>query len=412
MADGTGIGTYSYDSLHRLTQSTNGVSQQVQYGYDVKGHLTTLTYPGGTNTVTRSYDAAGRLSSVADWLTHTTTFGYDADSNLTTETYPNTTKATFTYDAADRLMGIVDTTGRKNTQFLNFGYSRDAANQLTADNTLAYGYDAINRLTTSTAGGSFTYGYDAGDNLSSIAIAGSTTSTLAYDAAHQLQSYTKMNGTTLVQKLLYNFDQDGNRLSKTDQTNAVTTYSWDQANRLTSYAAGTTSATYSYNGDGLRISKTVNGTGEAFAWDIAEGLPLMIKDGGTSYVTGPGGLPLEQITGTTVDYFHQDQLGSTRALTDSAGVTAASYTFDAYGNLTNTAPTLANPFQFAGQYSDAESGLYYLRARYYDPLVGSFISRDPAVALTTMAYEYASDSPVDYRDSSGRGLEDLAVRPP
>jgi RHS repeat-associated protein len=401
MADGTGTTSYSYDSLHRLTQSTNGASQQVVYGYDLNGHLTALTYPGGTNTVSRSYDAAGRLSSVADWLNHTTSFGYDADSNLTTESYPNTTKATFTYDAADRLMGIVDTTGRKNTQFLNFGYGRDAANQLTADNTLAYGYDPINRLTTSTAGGSFIYGYDNGDNLTSIAIAASTTTSLAYDAAHQLQSYTKMNGTTLVQKLLYTYDQDGNRLNKTDQTNAVTTYGWDQANRLSSYTAGTTSASYSYNGDGLRLSKTVNGATEAFVWDVAESLPLIIKDGGTSYVTGPGGLPLEQITGTTVEYFHQDQLGSTRALTDSAGATAASYAFDAYGNLAGTAPTLVNPFQFAGQYTDSESGLQYLRARYFEASTGGFTSVDPAVATTREPYSYTADNPPNGADPTG-----------
>jgi RHS repeat-associated protein len=401
MADGTGTSSYSYDSLHRLTQSTNGASQQVQYGYDLKGHLTSLIYPGGTNAVTRSYDAAGRLSSVADWLNHTTTFGFDADSNLTTESYPNTTVAKFTYDAADRLMGIVDTTGRKNTQFLNFGYSRDAANQLTADNALAYGYDAINRLTTSTAGGSFTYGYDNGDNLTSIAIAASTTTGLAYDVAHQLQSYTKMNGTTLVQKLLYTYDQDGNRITRTDQTNAITSYGWDQANRLTSYTAGSTTASYVYNGDGLRMSKTLSGTAEPFVWDVAEGLPLIIKDGATSYVTGPGGLPLEQIIGTTVNYFHQDQLGSTRALTDSAGATAASYTFDAYGNLTSTPPTLSNPFQFAGQYSDSESALYYLRHRYYEPATGQFISADLLVIATRHAYAYVGNSPISQTDNSG-----------
>ena len=398
MADGTGTSTYSYDSLHRLTQSTNGASQQLQYGYDLKGHLTTLMYPGGTNTVTRTYDAAGRLSSVADWLSHTTTFGYDADSNLTTETYPNTTKATFTYDAADRLVGIVDTTGRKNTQFLNFGYSRDAVNQLTVDGSLAYGYDPINRLTTSTAGGSFTYGYDNGDNLISIAIAGSTTATLAYDAAHQLQNYTKMNGATQIQKLLYAYDQNGNRTSKTDQNNVVTSNGWDQANRLISYGAN---ATYSYNGDGLRMSKTVSGTAEPFVWDLGEGLPLIIKDGSTSYVTGPGGLPLEQISGTTAYYFHQDQLGSTRAVTDSSGATAASYTFDAYGNILGTPPIFTNPFQFTGQYADLESGFEYLRARYYDSVSGQLLSRDPVVLLTRRPYAYAGENPLNLVDSAG-----------
>jgi YD repeat-containing protein len=95
MNDGTGRTTYTYDSLHRLTQSTNGAGNQVQYGYDLNGHLTSLTYPGGSNKVTRTYDNAGRLATVADWLSHTTSFTYDANSNLTLETYPNSTTATF-----------------------------------------------------------------------------------------------------------------------------------------------------------------------------------------------------------------------------------------------------------------------------------------------------------------------------
>lgn len=101
-----------------------------------------------------------------------------------------------------------------------------------------------------------------------------------------------------------------------------------------------------------------------------------------------------------MDYFHQDQLGSTRALTDSAGATAASYTFDAYGNLTSAPPTLTNPFQFAGQYADSESGLQYMRARYYEPATGLFLSLDP-LPNTRQAYQYAGDGPTNRSDPGG-----------
>src|SRR5207302_922862 len=97
-----------------------------------------------------------------------------------------------------------------------------------------------------------------------------------------------------------------------------------------------------------------------------EGLPLIIKDGGTDYVTGLGGLPLEQVSGSTLSYYHQDQLGSTRVITNALGVAEASYTYDAYGNLTTPTPVFTSPFEYAGQYLDGESGLYDLRARYYD----------------------------------------------
>jgi len=401
MSDGTGQTTYSYDSLHRQTQSTNAAGQQVQYGHDLSGNLTSLTYPGGINKVTRTYDDAGRLHTVTDWLGHTTTFTYDVDSNLTTETYPNTTIANFTYDASDQVTGITDTTGRKNTQFLNFAYTRDPINQLKTENSASFGYNTINQLTTSGAGGSFTYAYDAGDNLQSIAIAGSTTSTLAYDPAHQLTSYTQMSGNTQVQKYTYTFDNNGNRATRTDQSSNVVTNRWNQANQMTGFTAGGTSAGYVYNGDGLRMSKTVNSTATPFVWDTAEGLPLLVKDGPISYVTGPGGFPLEQINGSTVTYYHQDQLGSTRAMTNSSGLTIATYSYDAYGNLIGTPPTFGNPFQFAGQYTDAESGLIYLRARYYDPATGQFMSSDPMVGGTREAYAYIQGNPLNGADPTG-----------
>jgi RHS repeat-associated protein len=138
-----------------------------------------------------------------------------------------------------------------------------------------------------------------------------------------------------------------------------------------------------------------------YTWDTAEGMPLLIGDGSTSYVTGPGGLPLEQISGTTVYYYHQDQLGSTRAMTDSSGVVQSSYSYDPYGNLTASTGTLANPIQYAGQYVDSESGLYYLRARYYEPVTGQFLTIDPVVARTRAPYAYTADSPLNGRDPSG-----------
>ena len=138
------------------------------------------------------------------------------------------------------------------------------------------------------------------------------------------------------------------------------------------------------------MSKTVSGTTTQQTWDVAEGLPLLLQDGATSYVTGLGGLPLEQITSSgTTSYYHQDRLGSTRAITNSAGTVVATYTYDAYGNLTSPPSPFANPFKYAGQYTDAESGLQYDRARYYDPQVGGFISRDPAAAKTRQPYAYA-----------------------
>ena len=110
-------------------------------------------------------------------------------------------------------------------------------------------------------------------------------------------------------------------------------------------------------------------------------------------------------------WYHHDQLGSTRLLTDYSGTTQATNSFDPYGNLAaSTNPgQVTNPFRFAGQYTDAESGLYYLRARYYDPSTGQFITRDPALAVTDQPYAYVESNPLNFSDPSGRCIEDLCI---
>ena len=197
----------------------------------------------------------------------------------------------------------------------------------------------------------------------------------------------------------YGYDPQGNRVSYTSPTGAPVTLGYDQANRLTSYDG---IATYGYNGDGLRTTKTIAGVTSAFTWDSSGELPLLLVDGDTNYIYGPGGLPLARIdsTGETL-YYHQDQLGSTRALTDSTGAVVATYTYDPFGNVTGSTGAADNPFGYTGQYTDPESGYQYLRARYYDPLTGQFLTRDPAVATTMEPYAYAGNNPTNYTDPTG-----------
>jgi len=197
----------------------------------------------------------------------------------------------------------------------------------------------------------------------------------------------------------YSYDVRGNRTGVIPPAGGATTLTYDQANQLTAYG---TSATYTYNGDGLRTAKNVSGSVTPFTWDVEGGLPLMLTEGTTSYVYGPGGLPLSQITATgAVSYYHQDNLGSTRALTNPSGVMVASYTYDAYGTLTGSTGSLANPFRYAGQYTDAETGFVYLRHRYYDPATANFLTRDPIEAITREPYEYAGGDPLNNTDPTG-----------
>jgi RHS repeat-associated protein len=104
-----------------------------------------------------------------------------------------------------------------------------------------------------------------------------------------------------------------------------------------------------------------------------------------------------------VRYYSHDQLGSTSALLAQAGTTQATYSYDAYGNPTND-PAEKQPFGYAGQYTDAETGLQYLRARYYDPATGQMLTRDPLVRATRQPYAYANNTPTNLTDPTGMSI--------
>jgi len=239
--------------------------------------------------------------------------------------------------------------------------------------------------------------YDAADNLTQTGAtqqAFNNADELCWTASTTGPCSTPPSGATS-----YQYDARGNRTNVTPSPGQAQTLTYDQANRLAKFVAASTT-TYAYNADGLRMSKTAGSTTQ-YVWDASGSLPLVLKEGSTAYVYGAAGLPLEQINGTTTYYFHHDQLGSTRLLTDTAGIVQTTYTYEPYGNVISATGTATNPIRFAGQYQDAESGSYYLRTRYYDPSTGQFTTFDPAELLTRHPYQYANDDPVNELDPSG-----------
>ena len=126
----------------------------------------------------------------------------------------------------------------------------------------------------------------------------------------------------------------------------------------------------------------------------------MLTDGTNSYLYGPDGLPIEQIEASASFWFVHDQVGNTLQLLDNTGATAGSYTYTPYGVPTQTG-TATTPLLYTGQYTDSESGLVYLRARYYDPGTAEFLTVDPQVDSTRSAYGYVQGNPLDLTDPSG-----------
>jgi RHS repeat-associated protein len=399
MVDGTGTTSYSYDALDRLTSDTNGNGATIGYAYDLDGNLTSLTYPD-SSVVTYGYDDASQMNSLTDGLSNTSTFGYDNNGNLTGESLANGTTITRSYDRADEPATI--THANSGGTFASFSYTLDNAGQVSAvsqtgvpgSSSPSYTYNSLNQLATD---GGNSYSYDNADNLTATP----TGTTLAYNAANELcwtASTTSTCGSPPTGATTYSYDNRGNRTAMTPSGTGTTSYGYDEANRLT--AAGST-ATYAYDGDGLRAAKTVSGTTTQFAWDVHGNLPLMISDGTADYIYGPDGNIIEQTTGTTPLWYHADQLGSTRALTDTSGTVIATYSYDANGNQTGSTGTATTPFGWTGQYRDAETGFVYLRHRYYDTNTAQFITRDPLAATTRAPLTYANDNPVNEVDPLG-----------
>jgi RHS repeat-associated protein len=213
--------------------------------------------------------------------------------------------------------------------------------------------------------------------------------------------------TTLSGATSYSYDDNGNLTGITYPTGSSADLSYNAADELDSYGLdGGATTTYAYDGDGLRQSEASGDATTNFTWNDSGSLPLLVqKTTGshiTSYIYGPAGLPLEEIlpSGSTY-YYSQDDLGSTRVLTDSSGAVADTDAYDPYGNVTTSTGTVPNRLLYSGQYMDSQSGLYYLRARYYDPATGQFLSVDPLVDETGMPYAYTAGDPVNTSDASG-----------
>jgi RHS repeat-associated protein len=249
-------------------------------------------------------------------------------------------------------------------------------------------------------GGSATpYAYDAAGDPTTVGA-----NTQAFDAAGQLcwsSSTATQAGCAAPPAGVTTdgFNSSGDRTSATPATGTATTYGYDQTSRLTSFTGPAASATYTYDGDGLRMTKTVGGSTATFVWDNGS-TPNILGDGSNTYLYGPDGLPIEQTGPAGTFWFVHDQVGSTLALLDATGHVAGTYTYSPFG-LTTRSGTATTPMQYTGQYTDAESGLVYLRARYYDPATAQFLTLDPEVNSTHTPYAYTADNPVNLTDLTG-----------
>lgn len=389
MTDGTGTTTYAYDRMGRLTSAAqpNGT---LGYGYDRDSNRTTLTYPGSSS-VTYSFSNAGRLASLTDWGSRTSSYTYYASGLAHTVTLPNGMVTTYGYDRAQRLTSLTNVLS--GTTITSHSYTVDNEGNRTALSEYVSGI-------TSGSADSFGFTYDGLERLTAVTTTNAETFTL--DGASNITARTGPSATYTI---------DGANRPTSDGTNTLTwsdadrltgrgsdSFGFDALDRLTSSTVSGTSRSYAYNGDGLLQSRTTGVSTVNFLWDPAARPERLLVSGSDKIVYGLG--PLYSVNGTTVTTYARDGQKSVRAEMSGSTVTG-SWRYRAYGDIVQSSGTSTPAILgYASQLLDP-SGLYYMRARWYDATNQRFITRDPADSGVTSAFEYSSANPFAYYDPAG-----------
>jgi RHS repeat-associated protein len=260
---------------------------------------------------------------------------------------------------------------------------------------ISYTYDPLYRLNQAaySSGECYQYAYDRVGNRTALT---TTVSVIAYqyDPANRLSS---VNGQT------YTWDNNGNLIN---DGNAL--YRYDRANRLISTTLNSTTSLFNYNGDGVRLKQVVASTVTTYTQDVAAPLPVVLqsKTGVTTtkYLYSMGTRPVAQ-NATAWEYLLPDALGSVRQIANVNGYIIRTQDYEPYGSLLNGSGSGQSVYGFTGEERDA-TGLLFLRARYMQPSLGIFLSRDPwsgdVMQPGSMnGFSYGLGSPVRYTDPSG-----------
>ena len=440
------ITSYTYDTLFRPIARTNPLGQRESVKYnqynqiteatDVLGRKRTTTYdtlgrPIATafadSQMSYEYDALGRTTRINDSVGGAVSWTYDAANRIAAETSPNGTVA-YTYNNADEKTSMTagnrasviygyDAAGRLNQikqGSEQFGYSYDLLsrmNGLSRPNavTTSYDYDTVGRLSrlkhTDGSGQAiedYNYSYTSDDQIAGI------TSLLPANNLETAKTYGTADAANRIRQVgdaTYTFDDVGQISSKTTQQ-GITRYNWDARGRLTqAVLPDGQSVGYNYDALGRLAKRTVGSEQTAYLYDGADVVADQKSNGATvDYLNGAGiDDKLRQSTAATGSlYFQTDHLGSTTALTNSAGNVVERQSYTPFGNSSGSSQTR---YGFTGREKDSATGLLYYRARWYDAEQGRFMSEDPIGFDGGMNfYAYAGNSPTNFVDPMGTSL--------
>ena len=395
----------SYDEFGHVASFQETVSDnasyETTYTYDVENRTTQLRYGADNRKVNYAYDPIGRMTSrtLTGVSTYSTAYQYAAPGN----TGGGTTTP---------LVANITQSGQ------NFSYTYDNVGNITSvtrnGQTTTYVYDKLGQLTRVNdphANKTTVHTYDRGGNITSYSEYAYTTGTLG--AATKTVSYVYgdtnwKDKVTSIDGKAITYDAIGNPLTYDGWT-----FTWKAGRMLDSMVKTGTNAQFTYDHNGLRIKKIVNnmmtiyklngknivhmtqGSNDLHFFYDAQGKPAMVRFGGT-------------------DYFYVYNLqGDVVGIIDTNGTLVVEYVYDAWGAPIAKTGTLAatlgtlNPFRYRGYVYDEETGLYYLRSRYYNPVWKRFINADTLIGYGTNilghnAFIYCDNLPVIRVDGNGQ----------
>ncbi|PWB71136.1 MAG: hypothetical protein C3F15_13000, partial [Holophagae bacterium] len=423
LADGTVI-RYAYSADGDLIEATDGVFP-VRYGYDAGHRRTLVEYPSIKRSLRYEHGGAGQLAAFTDSEGRRFTYDYDPHGRLAAIRLPDGEAFSFSYDARNRMTGIrypngvtgawaydarglptsIIYTGTTGAVLAGGSYAYDSAGNLTEAfdsrwRATSYRHDAAGRLVEETGPyGATSYTYLAGGNRGSRAD-GSGSIEYRYETADRL---AQAGSET------FRHDAAGNLVERRGPK-GVTRYEYDAENRLVKVIQP----------DGTETSFGYAPTGERIWRRTSEGLTYLVSDGVNllaeldqdltplrAFLHAPGiDRPLVMFEGGQPHFYHPTVLGSIAVITDRQGEISATYETDAFGSLRAQTGSVANPFVFTARELEPGLGLYYYRARYYDPALGRFLTEDPYPPSVFMPadmnpYVYARNAPTRYTDPLG-----------
>ena len=432
VSNGNSTTTYAYDNLGRVVTETEtgGIVKTYTYNAADLRKSYTLTV-GGVQQMSNSYgyDKLNRLINVYshDGTVIRATYTYDANGNRASLIREfSTTSTTYQYNRANMVTGLQN---KKHDGSIissySYNYYLDGNQQSKTDNsgkTTTYLYDAAGRLKAETESGtganqSYSYLYeDLRSNRTKMTVTGDNARVVdyTYNLANQLMTEKTGNET-----IIYSYDNNGNQILKAKQITSpggtsgigveyggdlLEEYEYDGFNQLTSVKIEGVDTAYKYKADGLRLSKTTGGVTTQHIWD-GQNISADMTNGTVTakYLRGVD-LISSSVSGQTTRYYMYNAHGDVVQLVGSSYTVVRRYEYDAFGVeqeiAGQDAETDNNPFRYCGEYFDKETGSIYLRARYYNPKIGRFITQDP-ICDGLNWYTYCGNSPVMFRDPSG-----------